>query len=141
MYSARKVITHGSSTQIQRIRSLARDQCEQSLNVIISIRDSEDVDPRTRLAAANMLLDRGLGKPKETIVNEDMEGNVIRPVITEIVQIRRIPLDVVDVTPGGNENGQEDRAASASTDRHNGGGEHPETGGRGPRPGNSGPLD
>jgi hypothetical protein len=46
------------------------------------------VDPRARLAAADMILSRGWGRPKETHVVEDAEGREALSKITwEIVHV------------------------------------------------------
>jgi hypothetical protein len=54
--------------QLDRLRSLAREQTEAALNVIIKIMMQDAVDNRTRLMAAGMLLDRGWGKPHQTLI-------------------------------------------------------------------------
>jgi len=69
MYKPLAQLGNGMMT-VARVASLAREQTENSINTIIAIRDSADVPPNVRLAAANSLLDRGWGRPKEVHVIE-----------------------------------------------------------------------
>jgi hypothetical protein len=64
---------------------LARYQTEAALNTIISIMNEKTIDARTRLTAAAMLLDRGWGRPKETLVTEGATGQGLSKIIWEIV--------------------------------------------------------
>ena len=50
-----------------QIKSLARVHTETALNVLAGIMRQEDCAPAARVAAANSLLDRGWGKPAQTI--------------------------------------------------------------------------
>jgi len=64
--------------------------------------------PAVRVQAANILLDRGWGKPPQAHTGESGEGN-IRVVIRHIEGGRNMPLKakVIDATPVRHENGDE----------------------------------
>jgi|SRR5579872_4748859 hypothetical protein len=61
------------------IASLARAHTETVINMLISIVSREDVPPPSRIAAGTALLDRGWGKPTQSV---DLHDD--RPPITEI---------------------------------------------------------
>ena len=65
--------------------------------------------PAVRVQAANILLDRGWGKPPQAHTGESGEGN-IRVVIRHIVCGRDVPLEakVIDATPTRHEGGDKD---------------------------------
>jgi hypothetical protein len=70
-----------------RLRSLARDQTEPALNIIIGIMNSPTTSDRDKLSAAFGLLDRGWGKPTQLI--EATGGEVVRRKLSyEIVHIK-----------------------------------------------------
>lgn len=71
---------------IDRLRSIAREQSEKALNVIIGIMNAESVSAETRLKAAGMLLDRGMGRPTELVEMPDMQ--VARRIVREIVHVK-----------------------------------------------------
>ena len=60
------------------LASLARDYTEESVNVLVSVVTGtmSDVKPSDRIRAAEILLDRGWGKPKETVQLELTTANV-----------------------------------------------------------------
>ena len=64
--------------------------------------------PAARVQAANILLDRGWGKPPQAHVRENGQGN-IRVVIRHIVEGRDVALDAktIDATPVRHEDGDE----------------------------------
>ncbi len=64
------------------IRSLARGHTETAINVLAGIMNEPEAGAPARVAAANALLDRGWGKPKQTLVGEDENGNTGPLVIT-----------------------------------------------------------
>jgi len=70
-----------------RLRSLAREQTEQALNVIIGIMNSEVTSDRDRLVAAFGLLDRGWGKPAPLVASELPAQIVARKLTYEIVHV------------------------------------------------------
>ena len=60
------------------LASLARDYTEESVNVLVSVVTGTmaDVKPSDRIRAAEILLDRGWGKAKETVQLELTTANV-----------------------------------------------------------------
>jgi hypothetical protein len=60
------------------LASLARDYTEESVNVLVSVVNGSmaDVKPSDRIRAAEVLLDRGWGKAKETVALELTAANV-----------------------------------------------------------------
>lgn len=57
-----KAICEGDEPELTDIRSLARGHTEGALAILASIMHSPEAPPAARVAAANSLLDRGLGK-------------------------------------------------------------------------------
>ena len=51
------------------LESLAREQTEAALNTIIAIMNAPTTSDRDKLTAAFGLLDRGWGRPTQTLVN------------------------------------------------------------------------
>jgi len=70
-----------------RLRSLAREQTEQALNVTIGIMNSKSVTDRDRLTAAFGILDRGWGKPTQLVASELPAQIVARKLTYEIVHV------------------------------------------------------
>jgi hypothetical protein len=70
-----------------RLRSLAREQTEQALNVIIGIMNAATTSDRDKLTAAFGLLDRGWGRPKEVV--EAPVGTTMRKLSYEIVHVTK----------------------------------------------------
>ena len=70
-----------------RLRSLAREQTEQALNMIIGIMNSKSVTDRDRLTAAFGILDRGWGKPTPPVASELPLQIVARKLTYEIVHM------------------------------------------------------
>jgi hypothetical protein len=60
------------------LASLARDYTEESVNVLVSVITGQmaDVKPSDRIRAAEILLDRGWGKARETVQLELATANV-----------------------------------------------------------------
>jgi hypothetical protein len=52
---------------INRVSSLARSHTEGAIKVLAMIMHNDDALPAARVAAANSILDRGWGKPVQTI--------------------------------------------------------------------------
>ena len=71
------------------IRSLARAHTESAIRTIAHVMANEDAPASARVAAAEALLDRGWGRPKQTLA-ADPEGG---PLIVEIIQRVREPRD------------------------------------------------
>ena len=70
-----------------RLRSLAREQTEQALNVTIGIMNSKSATDRDRLTAAFGILDRGWGKPTQ-LIEATGTGEIVRRKLSyEIVHV------------------------------------------------------
>lgn len=54
-----------------QIASLARAHTETAVNVLAGIMQQTDAPPSARVSAASVLLDRGWGKPAQTISGDD----------------------------------------------------------------------
>ena len=70
-----------------RLRSLAREQTEQALNMIIGIMNSSTTSDRDKLNAAFGILDRGWGKPTQLVASELPAQIVARKLTYEIVHV------------------------------------------------------
>jgi hypothetical protein len=71
------------------LASLARDYTEESVNVLVSVVTGQmaEVRPSDRIRAAEILLDRGWGKPKETVQLELSAANVRGLTTAELMAI------------------------------------------------------
>ena len=70
-----------------RLRSLAREQTEQALNMIIGIMNSSTTSDRDKLTAAFGILDRGWGKPTQ-LIEATGTGEIVRRKLSyEIVHV------------------------------------------------------
>jgi hypothetical protein len=56
---------------ITEIRSLARSHTRTALNVLVAVMRNTKATPPARVAAANAILDRGWGKPTQSLGNDD----------------------------------------------------------------------
>jgi len=74
-----------------RLRSLAREQTEQELNVIIGIKNASTTSDRDKLTAAFGILDRGWGKPTQLVAPEVPAQIVARKLTYEIVHVNETP--------------------------------------------------
>jgi hypothetical protein len=70
-----------------RLRSLAREQTEQALNVIIGIMNASTTSDRDKLTAAFGILDRGWGTPTQLVAPEVPAQIVARKLTYEIVHV------------------------------------------------------
>lgn len=61
-----------------KVQAMIRDTAPSALNTIIDIMRSPEVKDETRLKAAQDILDRGLGKAKQTVDNEVKGGIQIK---------------------------------------------------------------
>lgn len=73
-FKPQRVLPDGRTT----VASLARKWTEESVNVLVSVATGQmaDVKPSDRIRAAEILLDRGWGKAKETVQLELTTSNV-----------------------------------------------------------------
>ena len=63
----------GRPKLLQSVTDLARAETEQNIQTLVAVRDDNDAPHGARIAASNALLDRGWGKPAQTMnanVNE-----------------------------------------------------------------------
>jgi hypothetical protein len=56
---------------LTEIRSLARSHTRSALNVLVGVMRSKDATAAARVSAASAILDRGWGKPKQSIESAD----------------------------------------------------------------------
>jgi hypothetical protein len=70
---------------ITEIRSLARSHTRTALKVLAGIMNCTDATAAARVAAANAILDRGWGKPRQAIENGDEPFEVIHKIERVIV--------------------------------------------------------
>ena len=56
---------------VTEIRSLARSHTRTALNVLVAVMRNTKATPPARVAAANAILDRGWGKPTQSLSNEN----------------------------------------------------------------------
>ncbi len=66
----------GRSSETSKVTALARTYTEDAIRVLSDLMMNGKVAPNTRVSAANSLLDRGYGKPAQTV--QDDEGNVLQ---------------------------------------------------------------
>lgn len=62
-----------------RIKSLARGHTTNCIKVLAGLMNEESVPAAARISAANSILDRGWGRPAQTIVGDD--DNPLRLVV------------------------------------------------------------
>ena len=69
------------------IKSLARAHTESALNVLAGVMNEPEAPHAARVSAATALLDRGWGKPAQSIRNDDDETFKVelRPLVRQIV--------------------------------------------------------
>ena len=54
-----------------KVKLAARAHTETSINVLARLMNDEEIAPSVRVTAANSLLDRGWGKPAQTISGDE----------------------------------------------------------------------
>jgi hypothetical protein len=100
---------------VKEIRSLARAQTRTAIRTLAGIMSHPKAPPAARVAAANALLDRGWGKPSQTIAGD--ENNPLRVRIGEIVRTIVDPNPQTAVTAeAGNTSAEPEAVASALVD-------------------------
>jgi hypothetical protein len=57
----------GRPKVVQEVRELAREHTEAAIRTLVEIMKDGGQDPRARVAAANSILDRGHGKPQQSV--------------------------------------------------------------------------
>src|SRR5579872_6147392 len=56
---------------VTEIRSMARSHTKTALNVLVAVMRNTKATPPARIAAANAILDRGWGKPTQSLGNDE----------------------------------------------------------------------
>ena len=56
---------------VTEIRSLARSHTQTALRVLVAVMRNTKATPPARVAAANAILDRGWGKPTQSLGSDD----------------------------------------------------------------------
>lgn len=62
------------------IAEMAKTHGEAALKVLVDIATSDQEPASARVSAANSLLDRGYGKPMQTVDNKSSDGSMSPPV-------------------------------------------------------------
>lgn len=70
---------HGrpKTTNREKVRALARKHTKEAVKILEQIMNDPLQAGRTRLAAAEALLDRGYGRPAQTVEAQDAKGNAV----------------------------------------------------------------
>ena len=76
----------GRSKESARIKALASSYAESAIKKLVKIMD-ESQDEKNVLAAANALLDRGIGKAAQVHIGGDEDDNPIRIAKIELVNL------------------------------------------------------
>lgn len=93
----------GRRKQDYRIKDLAQEHTEPALKMIRSIMDDPKTVPSVKLAAANALLDRGYGKPAQTI----------DATITRTDAVDMTDAELLDIARGGSDGAAEETGSAA----------------------------
>ncbi len=64
----------GRPKENAEVKALARSHCDSAIKIIAKLMKSDD--EKVRLAAAQAMLDRGLGKPATVVIGDDDEAPV-----------------------------------------------------------------
>lgn len=76
----------GKVSQAKRtIAEMAKEHGEKALSVLVEVATDLETPPQARVAAANALLDRGYGKPMQTVDNTSSDGTMTPQVITRTI--------------------------------------------------------
>jgi hypothetical protein len=71
------------------VRELARAHTVSALETLASVMLSDEAPSAARVAAANAILDRGYGKPAQSVTGENGEGPVALNLLVEFVRGRK----------------------------------------------------
>ena len=81
----------GRVTQAKRdLMDMAKDHGETALAVLVEIATNKQASEGARVSAANALLDRGYGKPTQTVDNKSSDGSMTPVVSLTDDQLSRI---------------------------------------------------
>lgn len=90
--------------ETNRLKRLARDHCEDAINVLVTLMHRSRSD-KVRKEAATEILDRGLGKPKQVDYSAEVDedtGVDLKDVVIEMVMDKfgnfKVSEDVVETT-------------------------------------------
>lgn len=64
----------GRPKENAEVKALARSHCRAAVEGLVALMASED--EKTRLAACNSVLDRGLGKPAQVVIGDEDEAPI-----------------------------------------------------------------
>jgi hypothetical protein len=78
----------GLSREKRGLIDLARERSPAALDKIFAIMNDETVPPAVQLAAAGMILDRGYGKPRQS-VEVEKQGRTLESILQAIAAARR----------------------------------------------------
>ena len=70
---------------VTEIRSLARGHTRAALNMLVAVMRNAKASPPARVAAANAILDRGWGKPTQSLSNDENALELIHRIERVIV--------------------------------------------------------
>lgn len=82
---------NGRPKVVKEVRDLARKHTKDALQALVGIMDDAQAAPAARVAAANSLLDRGYGKPSQSII-----GDSDADPINVLHRIERVIVDPAD---------------------------------------------
>jgi hypothetical protein len=82
------------------IQAEAEKRAEKALKVFDDIFASKKVSPLTRLSAADKILDRAFGKPVQSTQMLDPNGDVVAPVLVQIVAATPADVAKAQADPG-----------------------------------------
>lgn len=80
----------GTTREAQRVRVLAQSRCARAIDVLTKIMEEGETE-KNRLAAANALLDRGIGRPvqsREEGEQELVSLEVVRALLSDLRELR-----------------------------------------------------
>jgi hypothetical protein len=83
----------GRPKVVREVRDLARQHTGDAIRVLASIMNDEGQDARARVAAANAILDRGNGKPQQSV---NVQAEVMQP--ERVVLVHTAPPPRKDLT-------------------------------------------
>jgi hypothetical protein len=78
----------GLSREKRGLIDLARERSPAALDKIFAIMNDETVPPAVQLAAAGMILDRGYGKPRQS-VEVEKQGRTLESILQAIAAARQ----------------------------------------------------
>ena len=81
----------GRPKGLGEIREIARAHTDAAINVLVGVMGDDEASPSARVAAASALLDRGWGRPAQTL---DLKSQIsLSDALREIAEHRQVELD------------------------------------------------